>query len=111
MLSRIEVDQRDRARQLLREIASELDQLGLWESGPPAPEALESAVPFCFDVLEFHQWLQWVFIPRTHAVLDRDARLPAKSAIEPMAQWYCEENDIDGGRLVALVRQFDRLLS
>ncbi|MDX1568877.1 MAG: YqcC family protein [Xanthomonadales bacterium] len=102
-------DRHEVARALLFEIRGELRGLGLWESQPPAGDALDSDVPFGFDRLQFNQWLQWVFLPRTHAVLDAGRDLPGKSDISPMAEWFCEEHDLPGDRLVELIRSFDRL--
>lgn len=103
-------DRRTHARELLVEIRAELKAQALWEPAPPPPDALKSEAPFCFDTLEFNQWLQWVFIPRTHALLDAGGSFPADSNIAPMAEWFDEQNeDIDGRRLTALLARFDRL--
>ena len=72
------------ARDLLAAITAELQSLDLWESVSPPPEALASEAPFAFDHLQFHQWLQWIFLPRTHALLDAGGRLPPDCSIAPI---------------------------
>ena len=39
-------------------IEAEMRKAGLWESQPPPREALTSRQPFCYDTLNFSQWLQ-----------------------------------------------------
>lgn len=97
------------ARELLHAMQASLDALGLWEAGPPPAEALASTAPFAFDTLAFHQWLQWIFLPRTHALLDAGGRFPRSCEIAPMAEWYVVERGLAGDELVALIRRFDAL--
>ena len=97
-------------RALLVEIRGELRRLDLWEPAPPSPQQLSSTAPFCFDTLEFPQWLQWIFLPRTQAVLDAGGSPPAASNIAPMAAWYVEQSELEGAaRLVRLIERFDAL--
>ncbi len=99
----------DMARDLLDEIERELRRLELWDGTPPAPAALESTAPFAFDTLEFNQWLQWIFLPRTHAMLDAGGRFPAACDVSPMAEWFVSENGIEGDRLIRLMQRFDAI--
>ena len=59
----------------------------VWEATPPSAEALANTDPFCVNTLTAAQWLQWIFIPRMHALLDADAELPRNFSITP----YLEE--------------------
>ena len=59
----------------------------VWETTPPSEEALANPQPFCIETLTPTQWLQWIFIPRMHALLDSDADLPRNFSITP----YLEE--------------------
>ena len=59
----------------------------VWETTPPSEEALANPQPFCIETLTPTQWLQWIFIPRMHALLDSDANLPRNFSITP----YLEE--------------------
>jgi len=74
----------------------------------PSAAALSSTVPFCFDTLEFHAWLKWVFIPRmTHAVHEV-ASLPAACSIAPLAEYrFAEMQDYDTRALLTLLVEFD----
>ena len=73
-------------RLLLTEIETELCRQGLWETAPPAPAAFESGLPFCCDRMRFTQWIQWVFLPRTRALIEAGGPLPEVSGIRPMAE-------------------------
>ncbi len=97
---------------LMQALEDEMRRLDLWESYPPPAEALDSVVPFCYDTLEFTQWLQWVFVPRTRAIMDRGMPLPAKSDISPLAEMtFAEMEDVDTDALLALIGEFDRLIN
>lgn len=96
---------------LLDALQAELERVDQWEPAPPPPEALASPLPFAVDTLRFSQWLQWIFIPRTRALLDAHGRLPLKSAILPMAEEALAETDWDQSRLLALIGRIDRALN
>lgn len=96
--------------QLLR-VESELRRLDAWEAFPPAPERLASEVPFCHDTLEFTQWVQWVFLPRFHAVLEGNHPLPSASAIVPVAEIGVEGLHGDVDALLAAFREIDDLIN
>jgi uncharacterized protein YqcC (DUF446 family) len=53
-----------------------------WQSAPDA-SVFNSTQPFCMDTLEPYEWLQWVLIPRMHALLDGEHPLPESFAIAP----------------------------
>ena len=86
-------------------------RVGLWEETPPSAEALASSQPFCFDSMEFHQWLQWVLIPRTVELIEQDRALPSVSDIAPLAEYRFEELPQPTDALVELIRRYDQLLS
>ena len=96
--------------QLLRDIELELRVLGLWEESPPPAEALMSNVPFCYDTLQFPQWLQWVFIPRCMRIAHRHASIPAASDIRPMAEIYLQDMEIHAPALLELMSRFDDMV-
>lgn len=60
----------------------------LWEETAPSEEKLASTQPFAIDTLSATQWLQWIFIPRMHALLDGNLTLPKNFSISP----YLEES-------------------
>lgn len=100
-------DRRSQLKQLLDDMQSELQALGLWEGQPPAPEAFESATPFFADRMDFSQWLQWVFIARFRALLAEQHPLPAQCDVAPMAEEALKELPQDTNTLVTLIAEFD----
>ena len=71
---------------LLDKLEAELRQQQLWSQQAPDTAALASTMPFCCDTLALEQWLQFIFLPRMRALLQRGAALPNKVAILPMAE-------------------------
>lgn len=100
---------------LLLEIEKALRALGLWESQPPSPQALASTQPFAVDTLAFHQWLQFIFLPRMSALVESGATLPSNCSIAPMAEEALKgtvtKKDANVAPLIAVLRQLDRLLT
>ncbi len=64
-----------------------LKSLELWggEEGRPSDEAFQSAVPFFADTMEFHQWLEYVLIPRMGELARQGAAIP-KTAVLPAGE-------------------------
>ncbi|EKE84856.1 YqcC family protein [Idiomarina xiamenensis] len=99
---------------LLDAIEAQLQQLELWQSQPPSAAALASEQPFAVDTLHFHQWLQFILLPRMRALIDGRLMLPENIAISPMAaQVYQAHIQQDNGYLILVehIRQLDVLLS
>lgn len=70
-------------RQQLFSLETLLNEQGIWQTNAPAASAFESTEPFCLDTMEPFEWLQWVLIPRMHALLDSGQPLPQTFAIAP----------------------------
>lgn len=98
-------------RQLLQRIEQELKQLDLWRQQPPSAAALASTAPFCCDSMAFEQWLQFVFLPRMHALLDGALPLPTQIALCPMAEEVFGTSDTNFWPLINLIADLDELLS
>lgn len=96
---------------LLIDIEAELRRLDLWDTEPPAEEALQSTEPFCIDTLDFHQWLQFVFLPRMYWIVEECGDLPPNCAIAPMAEEVYREADFAVHALIARLWEIDRLLT
>lgn len=93
---------------LMEELEQELRQQRLWSDSVPSVEALSSTMPFMYDTLRFHEWLQWIFIPRTRAVMDAKQSLPSNSQITPLAEHELKKiPDIDSTKLIALIQAID----
>ncbi len=96
---------------LVDDVERELRRLELWETQPPAPQALRSEQPFCFDTLTFTQWLQWIFIVRMRELLAGQAPLPASSDIHPLAEHIFAEQPYDSTQLLVLIKRIDEALT
>jgi uncharacterized protein YqcC (DUF446 family) len=92
-------------------LEAELRRIGLWEESAPAKQALESTLPFCHDSLEFHQWLQWVLIPKTRELIEKGMALPTTSDIATLAEYRFVQMPQETDALLKLIREYDRLLS
>lgn len=91
-------------------IERELRVLGWWSDLPPSAEALASVEPFSVDTLDFHQWLQWIFLPRMKQILEHDLPLPNASGILEMAEMVYAGRQ-DTLPLQASLARFDRLIA
>jgi uncharacterized protein YqcC (DUF446 family) len=91
---------------LLIDIEAELRRLRLWQAELPTAEALASTEPFCVDTLTFPQWLQFIFLPRMHALMTVEQLPLGRCEITPLAEQY-----FGGGKLdvLALLRALDAL--
>ncbi|WP_257253560.1 MULTISPECIES: YqcC family protein [unclassified Endozoicomonas] len=98
-------------RELLIALEAELKRLECWQAMPPSAQALASTTPFCMDAMEFTQWLQWLFIPRVHAILDQGADLPKGANIKPYAEEALMVEKIEATQLLSLVERFDQLMN
>lgn len=95
----------------LNAIEAEMRRLELWNEVPPEAAAFDSEVPFFLDTMALHEWMQWVFVARFRALLEGGFPLPDRCSVSPVLEEYCRVNDIDGEQWVALVQQFDRLVT
>lgn len=96
---------------LLLAIEAEMRRISLWETERPPEEALSSLFPFCHDTLAFHQWLQWVFLPRMKTVLETEEDFPASSDISPLAEYSFAQLPHDTDKLLELIRKFDDFIT
>lgn len=100
-----------RTYRLLLRIEAELKQQDLWQQHYPEPELLASQQPFAVDTLAFHQWLQFIFLPRMHALVEGQRPLPKNIGVSPMAaQVYSAKLD-EFAELITALRELDILLS
>lgn len=99
----------DHLLQQLKRIEDEMQNQGLWAVEPPSPEALASLAPFCYDTLFFHEWLQWVFIPKMTELLRAGAVPPQPCDISPLAEHSFQDLPQDTDQLLRLIETFDAL--
>lgn len=96
---------------LLIDIEAELRRLQQWQAEPPSPQALASTEPFCVDTMTFVQWLQFVFLPRMHALAAAGRLPPGRCEIRPLAEQHFGETKLDIKPLLLAIDALDRLVS
>ncbi|WLI78654.1 YqcC family protein [Kosakonia sp. H02] len=101
--------QHQRVRQQLHLIEAQLREHDLWQTTTPALGAFESTQPFCMDTLEPFEWLQWVLIPRMHALLDSKQALPHAFAIAPYYEMALEATNPHREVMLVHLQQLDAL--
>nr|WP_256446168.1 YqcC family protein [Hahella sp. HN01] len=90
----------------------ELRNLGLWRADPPHQDALASVTPFCADTLEFHEWLQFIFIERMKVIVEFRAPMPPmRSGIEPAAEMAYQGQLGKVTGLLASLRKVDEAIN
>lgn len=96
--------------QRLEQLEAVMREHHLWQSMPPAEGALESREPFCLDTLEPLQWLQWVLVPRMHALIAAGHPLPQNFAVAPYYEVALESDQPGIAPLLLTLRQLDTLI-
>ena len=96
-------------RQQLLRVEETLRQHQLWQSATPDAAAFTSTQPFCMDTLEPYEWLQWVLIPRLHALLDAGSPLPGAFAVAPYYEIALEANHPGREAVLAVLLELDAL--
>ena len=97
------------AEQLLL-IERELRARGWWDEVSPSAEALSSVEPFSVDTLDFHQWLQGIFLTRMKQILEQDLPLPNASGILEMAEMVYADRPLESLGLRTALKKFDQLI-
>ena len=108
------MDRMERYRQtadILLAIDVEMRCQGIWAETPPSAEALRSVMPFMYDTLKLQQWLQFVFLPRTQAVIEMGGMLPSNCHIHPLAEFEFGKMEFAQETLLDLIRQMDNILN
>ena len=93
------------------ELEAVLKRMQRWEEQSPEASQLASTLPFSYDKLDFHQWLQWQLIPRMRRILEGDGQLPTHSAIHPYAEECLQPQDARTAELLFLIDHFDALIT
>lgn len=101
----------DRVRLALSRIETTLRAGVFWQPAPPHADAFTSTEPFCLDTMRPEQWLQWVLLPRMHAMLDGGAPLPQALAVTPYFEEALEGEGEDIVPLLAQLRALDALFA
>ena len=69
--------------ELLQQLEEQLRTHQLWQEGPPPEYAYDSKEPFSIDLLQPHEWLQWIFIARIRVCMSEGLPTPRGFMIEP----------------------------
>ncbi|MND80925.1 MULTISPECIES: YqcC family protein [Gammaproteobacteria] len=101
----------DSVRAQLHAIESLLRHHQLWQEMAPQAEAFESTQPFCLDTLEPFEWLQWVLIPRLHALLDGGHPLPHDFAVSPYYEMALDTSHPQREGVLIELQRLDKLFA
>ncbi|HHQ6557672.1 TPA: YqcC family protein [Serratia fonticola] len=101
----------NQVRHNLQAIEQSMGDLALWQLTPPQAEAFASTEPFCIDSMQAEEWLQWILLPRMHALLDANAPLPTRFAITPYFEEALKDKQPNCLPLLLLLQQLDSLLN
>lgn len=96
---------------LLEQLEAELKAVNLWQQQSPAPEALLSNQPFAVDTLDFHQWIQFIMIPRMQWLIAQRQPLPAQMAVSPMAVQVYKGQLKEHRQVIACLREIDTVVT
>ena len=70
----------------LEQLRDELIAETLWLEEELDENKYNSTAPFCCDTMAFHEWLQFVFLPKMQYMIDNNLELPSSLAIAPMGE-------------------------
>ncbi|AKD37344.1 hypothetical protein I926_00070 [Pasteurella multocida subsp. multocida OH4807] len=80
-------------RLYLQQLQQVMVELNVWQTTPPEEQTFLSEQPFALDTMSPTEWLQWIFIPRMHALIESGAPLPSKILITPYLEEALKEMD------------------
>lgn len=103
------MDNYQRLRSQLFLLEQHLKAAQLWQSHHPSAEQLASQQPFAIDTLSIEQWLQFIFIPRFHSLLDAQVPLPKSMSIAPYAEEAFKEYHQPTDEILQLLKEMDAL--
>lgn len=99
-------------RTQLQQLETAMRSAGLWDALPPSEQAMASTMPFMYDTLQIEQWLQWVFVPRLHALIDGGHPLPGECSVQPLAEHEWTQRSVPQHQsALRLLAEIDALLS
>ncbi|MDY0969957.1 YqcC family protein [Siccibacter turicensis] len=105
------MEHHNRIRRQLVRIEDVLREHQQWQPTAPDAAAFESTQPFCMDTLTPHEWLQWVLLPRMHAILDGGLPLPGAFAVAPYYEMALESTQPGRDALLVVLLDLDKLIA
>ena len=100
---------RDKLSLQLIELEKELKSQKLWNDGEFDESKFNSTAPFCCDTMEFHEWLQYIFIPKMTFILEAKQQLPTNLAIAPMGEVAYRHELLKRKSLLKILEEIDQL--
>ena len=100
---------RNQTKLHLQQLQLAMQKLDLWQAVPPSQDAFLSEEPFAIDTMSPEEWLQWIFIPRMHALVESQAPLPRQIAISPYLEEALKEEDYLAELLIPIM-EIEKLL-
>lgn len=88
-----------------------LRDLGLWSEDEPESHRLRSTAPFACDLLSLEEWLQHIFLPRMHDIVQGRLALPDECNIEPYARECFAGREVELKGLLTALAELDALIS
>jgi len=92
------------------EIEAELKRLNRWSAEPLPPAKFENMGAFGSNTMTFEQWLQFILIPRIHAIVEEKGEFPNNSMLAPYAIRVFD-GDPEAGKLHDLLYELDKLIN
>jgi uncharacterized protein YqcC (DUF446 family) len=95
---------------LISKLEQKMREVKLWSNVQPSAKAMQSTVPFAYDVMPFEHWLQFVFIPKMSTIINSQTDFPSKLALLPMAEQSFTQDKNTAG-VIAVIQQIDLAFS
>ena len=93
----------------LEQLRDELIAETLWLEDELDENKYKSTAPFCCDTMEFHEWLQFVFLPKMQYMIDNNLELPSSRAIAPMGEVEYRTELKERENLIKILNKIDSL--
>lgn len=92
----------------LGELENELKSLELWSSSALTDEQKNSSAPFGCDLMDFHEWLQHILIPKLRLMIQENQSLPVSMDTASMAEYVYRSEFSKYQRLIVILKTLDR---
>ena len=93
----------------LEQLRDELIAETLWLEEELDENKYNSTAPFCCDTMAFHEWLQFVFLPKMQYMIDNNLELPSSLAIAPMGEVEYRAELKERENLIKILNKIDSL--
>ena len=95
---------------LLLELTDGLKAADLWQDSRPPEQALQSQQPFALDTLDFHQWLQFIFIEKMQIIVQQQLTMPKQLCLTPIAdEAFSAQKSENIAEILDVIKRIDQL--